>query len=214
MIYLRDVIKYLGVCSNHGATLADLKRTFASEDPKDIIRLLKSGLGFGEFQKQGEGNSTRYYLAGIKPAPIVKSAKKDADPDLIEGVIDVSQYKTQKEKAEAVYASPFPITKVHTFSYRECVSHTIRNRALFDFIHQSVVDVDVRIIPALSSGGKHEKFKRYVNKFSGNKITIARTGEDSWTLTKMDYRCPERPEIEEFQCWTELEKVLRTLFLK
>jgi hypothetical protein len=215
MIRFRDVINYLELRSKNGASLKDIEQHFHEDDPSDIKRLLSSGVGFKEIQKHGtNANNFRYYLAGIEVNYKPRVSTKDSDPDLIEGLIDVSHCKTQKEKAETIYSSPHPISKIYAFSYRENASDPIRDRPLYDFMHMAAVDVDLKIMSGLTTSGVCKKFKREHKKFIGNKIIIGRSGEDEWNVTKIDYRCPERSEVETFTSWNEFEKCLRTLFAK
>jgi hypothetical protein len=215
MLYLRDIINYLRQCSENGASLKELEKHFYEDDSYDIKRLLASGIGFKEIQRHGTNtNNYRYYLEGIEVNYKSRVSIKNDDPDLIEGLIDVSHCKTQREKAETIYTSPHPISKIYAFSYRENTSDPIRDRSLYDFMHMAAIDVDLKIMSGLTSTGVCKKFKREHKKFIGNKIIIGRSGQDEWIITKIDYRCPERPEIETFTSWNEFERCLRTLLAK
>lgn len=207
---LKNILDFLHKKNTAGATLDELKNEFGDENIDDMKRLLQAGIDLCEIKKDGQGRGLRYYNSQFEIIKITGIVRQKHGNFVEE--IDVTNCKTIKEKIIKVLESPFKLTQLHTFSYREKINDKELNRDLYDFIHQGAIDIDLNIAHDL------HKHKNYIvsknTKLINNKISITRINENTWTITKHFYECPDRPEIITFTKYEEFEKCLRSLLSK
>ena len=134
----------------------------------------------------------------------------NGDGKFIEGIIDVTDCKTTKEKIDRILESDHLLNEMQLFSYRRKTDDSIHGKELYDYLNHGAVDTDVKIANVKGKNSIVSIKEKYLN----NKIIIGRDNDGQWMITKIDYECPERPSTIKFENYGEFEKCLRTLHLK
>lgn len=208
---LRDVLNYLDVCKNSGASFDEFKREFEETDKEDIKRLLDSGIDLGDIKTDGKGRGLRYYSSKFEVIKItITPAKDNVNKKEIQG-IDLSDCITSQDKIKKILESDVPLTEIVSFQYKQRLFDKEFGRELYDFIHDGAKYIDVKMHYSFKNK-KNEIFYKGVRE-SANSIFI-RYKDGQWVIIKTDHVCPERPETKSFTDYGEFEKCLRTLLLK
>lgn len=208
---LGNIVTFLDRKNISGATLDVLKNEFGDEDMEALKRLLQAGIDLGYIKKDGQGRGLRYYDAKYEIVKITPNIVRQKHENYVED-IDISMCRSVKERIATVLASPFRLTQLHKFSYREKKEERELNRSLYDFLHKGALDIDVNIAYDLKQ--RANVIVSEQSKLVNNKLSITRTNENIWTITKHFYDCPDRPEILSFTKYEEFEKCLRSLLSK
>ena len=208
---LRDVLNYLDVCKNSGASFDEFKREFEETDKEDIKRLLDSGVDLGDIKTDGKGRGLRYYSSKFEIVKITINTPKDnANRKEIQG-IDLSDCITSQDKIKKITESDIALTEIVTFQYKQRLFDKEFGRELYDFMNDGAKYIDVKLHYNFKNK-KNEIFYKGVREV-GNALSI-RYKDGQWIIVKTDHACPERPETKCFTDYGEFEKCLRTLLLK
>lgn len=209
---LRDILNTLTRKGNAGANIEDFRNEFGDEEMDDIKRLLQAALDLQEIKKEGKSRGVRYYSIDVE-VPQIKSSKlgtrKASEENFIEGIIDVSNCVTVKEKVEKIEASEHKLNDIHLFSYRKKIEKPLLGRDLYDHINHGIIDVDVTVgyDPKKKKNGILTHKERILN----NKLIISREQDGQYVISKIHLECPDRPEILKFSLQSDFEKCLKTL---
>jgi len=207
IIRTHDVKEYLVKKAGAGASVPEMVGALRG-DEKDVRRLLSCLLGTKEIIR----DKKNYYVAGCVPVKNRVAAKQPVEDlnGFIEGV-DISKCRTSRQKVEALINSPEPLKRCHKFSVSERINDQQCNKMLYDFLHCGIKISEVNV---MYDAARKQNIAIKKDRVANNRISIHRTSEREWQITKTDYLCPERPEIINLASWEDLEKCLRTFFKK
>lgn len=208
---LREILNYLDICKNSGASFDEFKREFEESNKDDIKRLLDAAIDMGDVKTDGKGRGLRYYSSEYEIVKIIPDTpKENANKKNIQG-IDLSDCITSLDKIKKILASDIPLTDIVSFEYKQKLSEKEFGRELYDFLHDGAKYTDVKL-RYNKKENKNEIFYKKVKEV-GNALTI-KYKEGEWLIIKTDHACPERPETTSYTNYMEFEKCVRTLLLK